>query len=546
MTKTYVLKSRNGFALIWYFFSNLSAEGYIDNIKKKQIKGGYFLLMKKIKQRLITSVFAMTIVIACSFGVAFAADTSGSYKDTSFEKTYVNPIYEDEVTKQDIKEETSSGISLFSSSSDSVYRCSSIADAGKYLRTKAVARTENISIAVEYPAGAEVTSDKWFDMSQDIITEAMKHTGNPIEGDYIRWQYKGYSIKGSNTEYNGKHYALYKYTLSYMSSADQESKVTSAIATAKSKMNLSGSQYNKIKAIHKYICDNVAYDYAAAEDPTNEIAHTAYGAIINKKAVCQGYAVLLYRLALEEGIDARLVAGFSSAGGHAWNIVKIDGRYYYLDSTWDAGKSKYDYFLTGSSTFKSHGMYKMDEDITKNYKVNPISYIDKISLSTTNYTYSGGVKTPSVKVIDGNGNTISSSYYTVAYPSGRKSVGQYKVTVNFKNNYSGSKNVYFNINPKGTSISKLYRYKKAFTVKWNKQSQKMASSVITGYQIRYSTSSSMTGAAYKTISGYKNTSKKVGSLKAKKRYYVQVRTYKKVGSTYFYSGWSSKKYVTTK
>ena len=176
-----------------------------------------------------------------------------------------------------------------------------------------------------------------------------------------------------------------------------------------------------------------------------------------------------------------------------------------------------------------------------------IYYPKTIKLSTTNYTYSGGVKTPTVSIIDANGKAVSSANYNVSYASGRKSVGRYKVTVTFKGDkYAGSKYTYFNINPKGTSISKVYGAKKAFTVKWKKQSSKMATSTITGYQIRYSTSSKMTSAKTKTVKGYKYTSKKITKLSAKKKYYVQVRTYKIVSGKTYYSSWSSIESVKTK
>ncbi|MGN0659793.1 MAG: fibronectin type III domain-containing protein, partial [Emergencia sp.] len=97
-----------------------------------------------------------------------------------------------------------------------------------------------------------------------------------------------------------------------------------------------------------------------------------------------------------------------------------------------------------------------------------------------------------------------------------------------------------------TSISKVSGAKKAFTVKWKKQSSKMAVSTITGYQIRYSTSSKMTNARTKTVKGYKSTSKKITGLSAGKKYYVQVRTYKTVNGKTYYSSWSSVKSVKTK
>lgn len=175
-----------------------------------------------------------------------------------------------------------------------------------------------------------------------------------------------------------------------------------------------------------------------------------------------------------------------------------------------------------------------------------IPAVNNIKLSATSYTYNGKAKKPTVTVYDNDGNKISSSNYTVSYASGRKNVGKYKVTVKFKGNYDGRRYVTFKINPKGTSISKLSKGKKSFTVKWKKQSSKMAKSRITGYQYRYSTSSKMTNAKTITVKGYSKISAKKTGLKAKKKYYVQVRTYMTVSGTKYYSSWSKTKSVTTK
>lgn len=112
--------------------------------------------------------------------------------------------------------------------------------------------------------------------------------------------------------------------------------------------------------------------------------------------------------------------------------------------------------------------------------------------------------------------------------------------------YEGNLYTTFKINPKSTSISKLSKGKKSFTVKWKKQSAKMSKARIDGYQVRYSTSSKMTGAKTKSVKGYNKTSLKISKLKAKKTYYVQLRTYKKIGSSYYYSGWSNAKKIKTK
>ena len=165
-----------------------------------------------------------------------------------------------------------------------------------------------------------------------------------------------------------------------------------------------------------------------------------------------------------------------------------------------------------------------------------------IALSSTSYAYDGKMKKPTVTVKDSKGKTISSSKYKVTYSSGRKNVGKYTVKVTFKSKYySGSMSKTFTIKPKATSISKLTAKSKAFTAKWKKQT-----SQVSGYQIQYSTSKGFSSKTTKNITKNSTTSATYKKLKAKKKYYVRIRTYKKVSGTTYYSSWSSVKSVTTK
>lgn len=94
------------------------------------------------------------------------------------------------------------------------------------------------------------------------------------------------------------------------------------------------------------------------------------------------------------------------------------------------------------------------------------------------------------------------------------------------------------LTPQKTTLKKLKAGKKAFTVSWTKKAY-------SGYQIRYSLKSSMKSATYKNVSASK-TSLKVKKLKTRKKYYVQIRTYKTVDGKKCYSTWSSAKKVKTK
>ena len=170
-----------------------------------------------------------------------------------------------------------------------------------------------------------------------------------------------------------------------------------------------------------------------------------------------------------------------------------------------------------------------------------------IKLKATSLTYNGKVRTPKVIVNDRTGKTlVKNTDYTVSYAKGRKYVGKYAVKITFKGKYSGTKTLYFTIKPKATSISSLKAGSKKFTVKWKKQATQT-----TGYQVQVATNKKFKkNKKTVTIKKQKTTKTTVKKLKAKKKYYVRVCTYKTVKingkSIRIYSGWSKTKTVTTK
>ena len=165
-----------------------------------------------------------------------------------------------------------------------------------------------------------------------------------------------------------------------------------------------------------------------------------------------------------------------------------------------------------------------------------IAKVSKIKLSKTKYTYNGKKQTPSVTVKDSKGKELKvNTDYKVKLPSSRKNVGTYEVKITFKGSkYSGSKTLSYTINPKSTKLSKVSAKKKGFEAKWKKQSTQTK-----GYQIQYSTDSKFK-SGNKTVTVNKNstTKKTISKLKAKKKYYVRIRTYKTVGKQKYYSDWS--------
>lgn len=125
------------------------------------------------------------------------------------------------------------------------------------------------------------------------------------------------------------------------------------------------SNYDKVKAVHNWLIRNVKYDYYRLQTGTiPKVSHTAKGALIKKVAVCDGYAHAFQMIMNKLKIPCKFVVGRSQGVGHGWNMVKLGGKWYHVDVTFDDPivnnsntntKPRYTYFLKSSATMsKSH------------------------------------------------------------------------------------------------------------------------------------------------------------------------------------------------
>lgn len=91
----------------------------------------------------------------------------------------------------------------------------------------------------------------------------------------------------------------------------------------------SGSDYQKELYLHDALVNRITYSYEMFQE------QNAYTAIVDGQAVCAGYAHAFQYLLMRAGIESYYVTGTGNGGSHAWNLVKIDGQWYFADITFD-------------------------------------------------------------------------------------------------------------------------------------------------------------------------------------------------------------------
>jgi len=145
------------------------------------------------------------------------------------------------------------------------------------------------------------------------------------------------------------------FSAEYRTTVKQEKTLNTKIGSVLKALDFeAATDYKKVKAIHDYIIKRTSYDQTLKK-------HTAYNALINKSSVCEGYALAAYRMFTDAGIECRIITGTAGGGSHAWNIVKVNDKWYNIDLTWDdpimsSGEQalRYDYFLKNAKEFSDH------------------------------------------------------------------------------------------------------------------------------------------------------------------------------------------------
>ena len=360
--------------------------------------------MKRVTKSVTALLLALVLSLTLLPAQALAADTAPAtqtYTGTAYVGAHTNPVYArvwKGVAETSLQTAPSAQTAVAAQAVDYLTETEAVAA----LRKQMVARKETMTLNVKLPSGTDIE-----EAVTGIWDKAMEHvSGSGTTGDYLHWQHSGYDCPpvdywddDTNITFTVTFQRHPKTSAIWFTTAAQEAALTNYIRnTILPQLSLGGkTTYQKVQAIYNWITANVKYDYSHLSDPTYLTQYTAYAAAVQKKAVCQGYANLFYRLANDAGVDCRIITGKAYNGtqteDHAWNIVRMaDGKYYCLDATWDAGlkPENYEYFLKGLTSFSRDHQAETD-------KLNTPYWTQYESrTSATDYKASSGPAAPTV------------------------------------------------------------------------------------------------------------------------------------------------------
>ena len=203
--------------------------------------------------------------------------------------------------------------------------------------------------------------DKVKKLMDHLVKEAYRESDDPRGGDYLRFQIGGYELRHTMDQGLFK----YDYTIRLLptlyTTAEQEEEVDERVNEVLEELDVGqgAGDFEKTCAVRDFVYDTVEYDVIHKKQKDSHLKTTAYAALFYHRAVCQGYAVLGYRLLKELGVDTRVVTGEARVDGnwerHAWNLVFVDENYYNMDLTLDKITESDAYFLKSDDSFaKDH------------------------------------------------------------------------------------------------------------------------------------------------------------------------------------------------
>lgn len=196
---------------------------------------------------------------------------------------------------------------------------------------------------------------------------------------------------------DGSTYISLNFLMDYQTRLNAQSELEAKVNEIVANVPTDATQFELELYAHDYIIDNCEYDFEAAEsDEIEDNASSAYGALVEGKAICEGYSRAFQLLCNELGIECVNIFGTDDGENHMWNGVKIEGDWYQVDVTWDDTEdeqkniAQYLYFnLDDEKMYTDHQASELYENISdeeyENTTANCNIYVPQCSATEYNY-----------------------------------------------------------------------------------------------------------------------------------------------------------------
>lgn len=528
-------------------------------------------------KRLISILLVLGLLLSVSLpSTAFAAERPEKYQNPFYSgEAVARPEYPAEESSLDAVAED-----YMPDSKTAVYENKTYYTMGRQLadllRKKLDARAS--SVTVRYLSKSELFNllAVRTKVLNPLFVDATEHllSTTCTDGDYVRWavSYLAAVKMTKETKQGGYYYYTLTFDFDYYDTSEQEEQVDRAVDKFIAAIKPNGkSDYEIIKAVHDRLCKMNVYAYEALEGTAgHEYAFSPYGALVKGRCVCQGYAAAFYRICKEMGYDVRFVSSNPSLGCHAWNLINLDGNYYFVDCTWDDQAmdekleqiTPYTFFLVtyGESkkydgvSFSILGAHELDsryysnryfdENYTANFATDNYDKTAagklsncKITLSADTFTYDGKAKQPSVTVKAADGTLLTAKTdYTVTYGS-NTATGEGTVSIKGQGAYSKkSAQRRLTVLPKAVKNLKCVVGIQTVRLRWT-----AAGGAVSGYEIqRY------VGGKWKHYMDTNTNVQTLSQLSAGTQYRFRVRAYTAIGKRRIYGDFSNELLEYTK
>ena len=169
-----------------------------------------------------------------------------------------------------------------------------------------------------------------------------------------------------------------KYTMDSEERKSKQEEIDQVVDEMLGGISVNDSDYDKAKYVYDILISEVEYNIEA-EDSQNIIS-----ALLNKETVCRGYASATQYLLNMLNIQSAIVTGDTEGEAHAWNLVQLDGEYYYIDTTW--GNSSYLNSDSEQQKFINYSYFAVTTDeLEKTHNITTSMVLPDCTATTDNY-----------------------------------------------------------------------------------------------------------------------------------------------------------------